>query len=166
MLSGAGRLVTVRSASARTARSHDGLRVEAVGDHLGVGFDPLVALALQAGLVGAQLGVQGGAVLEAQACRFAHDEGGPPFGEHAGLQCRQGVGHFVHQGAGEAEVATALVRGREPGKCDLAAQSLAAFGRGYPACGFGGAAGGVQLDGQPRLLGGRSRLRALQFGDS
>ena len=48
-----------------------------------------------------QFGVPGAPVVDVQAGRLADDQGGPPLGEHPGLQRGQGVRHLVHQRLGE-----------------------------------------------------------------
>ncbi len=98
----------------------DSLRVQLVGDGFGVGFDSLVALAFELGLVGAHPDVQGAAITDIETGRLAHDQGGPPFREHPGFQGGQGVGHLVDEGSRKADVAAAAIGGIVTGQGDLA----------------------------------------------
>ncbi|CFS22796.1 Uncharacterised protein [Mycobacterium tuberculosis] len=78
MVSGAGRIVTVRSVSALAALHHR-LGIEPVGNRPGRGGDPRITHPVQCGHVGAQLGVECAAILDVQAGRLPHDQRGPPL---------------------------------------------------------------------------------------
>jgi len=102
MVSGAGRIVTLRSVSALAAWSTHRLRVETVRDGLGGGGQPGVAHALQRRRVAAQFGVQGAPVPDTEA--RPHDQRRPPLRQQARRQGGQRVGHLVHQRLGEPQV--------------------------------------------------------------
>jgi hypothetical protein len=143
----------------------DRLRIEFVGNGFGVGGDALVALAFKLGLIGAHADIELSAVLDAEARGFSDDQRGPPFGERAGLQCRQGVGHLVNQSLGETEMAVAAVGRVVTRQGDLAGQTLAAFGGGYALGFFAGATLQIERCGQPRLPGGRDSLDVFELSD-
>ena len=145
---------------------HDGLRVEFVGNGFGLCGDARIAFAFELGLVRAHLFIEFSAVLDAQAGRLAHDQGGPPFRERTSFQRGQGVRHLVDQGAGEAQVAATDIGRVMTGQRDLTGQTAPPFGRRHALGCLAGAALRIECGGQSGLPGGCDALEVFEFGDA
>jgi hypothetical protein len=133
----------------------------------GRGHNGPVALARQRARigVGCQFLVDGGPVRGAQAGGFAHEQGGAPFIELPGFQGGERVGHFSHEGFGQAEEPAAPGRGFAPGQGNLRADPGAELLGRDPEPGLFAALEQVEGHGEPGLFRGRGGLPVFQFPD-
>ncbi len=77
------------------------VRIQPVRDLFCRRGDPPIAQPIQRADIGAQFGIQDPPILDRQAGRFPHDQGGAPFRERPALQRGQGVRHLMHQRLGQ-----------------------------------------------------------------
>jgi hypothetical protein len=85
--------------------------------------------------------------------------------DSAGFQRRQGVGHLVHQGFGQAEVPTAARRGIAPRQRHFAGHPTTLLGGGHSGRRLGGPTLRIQCRCRASLASSCSRLHPLQPGD-
>lgn len=105
------------------------------------------------------------AVLQGEVAGLAGQQGGLPLADPAPLERGQGVRHLVHQDLRQAEVALPQVRGAAAGERDLAGDPEPDPPLRDPGGLLGGALGGVEVGGQPRLRGRGGGLEPLQLRD-
>ena len=165
MVSGAGRMVRCRSASAVRRRL-----TTAAGSMAMTSFWVSATRrrsphpSKRVGPVGAgcaDLGVHDAAVLAGQAGGLAGDEGGAPLGQGAGSHGGVGVG-LLGQGLGEAEEPGAFRGGLAAGVADESGDVAALVGGRDPGGGVAVADGLVEADGQGGLSGGQRGLGVLE----
>ena len=125
----------------------DGARVPPVGRGPGRGDDGAVPGAGEGAGVGGEFLVDGGPVRRGQARGLAHEQGGAPFVELAGLQRGEGVRHFGHEGFGQAQQPAALGGGFAPGEGDLCRDAGSELVGGHPGVGLFAALAQIEGDG-------------------
>ena len=164
-MSGAGRRLTCRSDGGVRGAFGDGAGVTPVRGGPGRGDQGPVPGPGERPGVGGEFGVDGGPVRGGQAGGFAHEQGGAPFVQLPGFQGGEGVGHFGHEGFGQAQEPAALGGGFAPGQGDLRADTGAEFLGRDPGGGLFAALEQVEGHGEPGLFRGRGGFPVFQFPD-
>ena len=141
---------------------HHGLRVQLVRQGPG---RPRHGRVAHRGQMATHPRVDGPAVGGAQDCGLAAHHCGPPLADPPSGEVLERVGHLVHQGPGQAEVARAAGRGVAAGECDLGGDAPAALARRHPTGRLLFALRGVEGDCHAGLRSGGSALERLQQAD-